>query len=83
MDPPYAFCQDILIYGSANQNGCLCGYVNMVDQPTVGQMRLRSGFSWNDLRENWRSELESDEIAPDATALALGISLLFVFHGRY
>jgi hypothetical protein len=81
MNPPFAFSQPMLIYGTANTNGCLCGFVNIVDQPTLGQMRLLPGFSWDDLRENWKSELDSSEM--DAKVLALGISLLFVFHGRF
>ena len=82
MTPPFAFSQELLIYGAANEKGCLCGFVNMVDQPTIGQMRLLPGSSWIDLRENWRTELEYDEIVPDAHVLALGISLLLVFKGR-
>ena len=82
MLPSFAFSQEILIYGAANEKGCLCGYVNVVDQPTIGQMRLLPGSSWIDLRENWRSELDYDEIVPDARVLALGISLSLVFKGR-
>jgi hypothetical protein len=39
-------------------------------------MRLLPGFSWDDLRDNWKSELDSSEILHDAQ-----VSLLFVFHG--
>jgi hypothetical protein len=80
--PAFAFSQDILIYGAANEKGVLCGFVNMVDQPTIGQIRLLPGSSWIDLRENWTRELDHDEIVPDAHVLALGISFLLGLRGR-
>ena len=77
----YLFFRPILIYGAGNQSGCRCGFI-MVAQPSIGSIRLGPGFSWNDLTENWKRELESDEIVSDAKLLALGISLLVGFHDR-
>jgi hypothetical protein len=57
-------------------------FVNLKDQPRIETLRLAPEFSWSDISEDWRTELESDDILPDAKLLAFGITLLFVFRGR-
>lgn len=73
--PQIVFRQDLFIYGAASKAGCLCGFVNMADQPTIGSIKLLPGFSWNDLAADWRTQLETDEIRPDTMLFALAISL--------
>ena len=77
--PMLAFRQNILVYAAATKTECLCGYANPETYPTVGSIR---GFTWSDQGENWREELDSDQIRRDARVLALAMALLALFQGR-
>ena len=79
--PPIVCTGNLLIYAAANERGVLCGFVNMAQQP-VGSIRLQPGFSWHDLADDRRTQLEEDQLRPDAYVLALAISLCFVCHNR-
>jgi hypothetical protein len=80
--PPILFRDSLLIYAAGNEHGILCGFINAMQQPTIGAIRLKPGFSWHDMADDWRTRLEDDELRPDANLLALALALCFVCHNR-